>query len=85
MTNEEIYETLDRILPVVNRAHGKNHPELHKVLALYNKIRKKPLAKYFLKIEKLTNNYSVPEDACATFEKAYNLLSILDNNICAEN
>ena len=32
--NKETIETLDKILPVVERVHSEHHPELHKVAEL---------------------------------------------------
>lgn len=78
MTNQEIYTTLDKILPVVDRVHGEHHPELHEVLALYNELKKSPSSETWSKLRDLTGNYTVPADACPTYEKTYALLKTLD-------
>lgn len=40
--NKEIIQTLDKILPVVERVHGDHHPELHRVAQLYAQLRNAP-------------------------------------------
>lgn len=42
--NEETIQTLNKILPVVERVHGEHHPELHQVAALYNELKAAPSA-----------------------------------------
>lgn len=37
--NTEIIKELDKILPVVVRVHGENHPELEKVAELYAQLK----------------------------------------------
>lgn len=75
---EYITETLDKILPVVDRVHGEHHPELHQVLKLYHQIKEEQKAEYFEELRQVTSNYSVPEDACPTYAKAYTFLDMLD-------
>lgn len=76
--NQETITTLNKILPVVDRVHGDHHPELHQVLALYNKLKENPSAELFKELREVTDNYSVPSDACVTYEKTYRLLEELD-------
>ena len=75
---EEIIENLDKILPVVERVHGENQPELHEVVILYNKIKENNDKEAILKLREVTSNYTIPADVCPTFEKTYNLLKKLD-------
>lgn len=76
--NEEIIQTLDKILPVVERVHGDHHPELHRVAELYRQWRADPAAEIFPRLREATGNYAVPQDACPTYEKTYQLLAQLD-------
>ncbi|MCF0110201.1 MAG: iron-sulfur cluster repair di-iron protein, ric [Erysipelotrichaceae bacterium] len=79
---EERIAQLDKILPVVVRVHGDNHPELAEVGTLYKALREawdnkdEAAAKKCLgELEKVTEGFSVPADACPTYEKTYRLLS----------
>lgn len=76
--NEETIQTLNKILPVVERVHGEHHPELHQVAALYNELKAAPSAAVFQKLRDVTGNYAVPADACPTYAKTYQLLEALD-------
>ncbi len=76
--NKETIETLDKILPVVERVHSEHHPELHKVAELYNELKKAPSRVIFDEMQAVTGNYAVPDDACPTYAKTYNLLEELD-------
>lgn len=75
---EEIINELDKKLPVVERVHGENHPELHEVLKLYNEIKSSNSKEAILKLREVTSNYAIPDDVCTTFERTYNLLKELD-------
>ena len=76
--NKEIIENLDKILPVVERVHSEHHPELHQVAELYKEIKEAPSAASFAKLREVTGNYAVPDDACPTYAKTYELLETLD-------
>lgn len=76
--NEETIQTLNKIMPVVARVHGEHHPELHQMLELYNEVKTAPSAELFEELRDVTGNYAVPEDACPTCAKAYQLLETLD-------
>lgn len=76
--NEETIVTLNKILPVVDRVHGDHHPELHQVVALYEELKQAPSAELFQKLREVTSQYTVPSDACPTYEKTYQLLKSLD-------
>lgn len=75
---EETIQTLDKILPVVERVHSEHHPELHQVAELYKELKTEPSADVFGKLREVTGNYAVPEDACPTYAKTYQLLKELD-------
>ncbi|MDO5000915.1 MAG: hypothetical protein Q4E20_01570 [Eubacteriales bacterium] len=77
--NKEIIQTLDKILPVVERVHGDHHPELHRVAQLRNA----PGAELFAQLREASGNYAVPADACPTYEKTYRLLEELENEFSA--
>ncbi len=81
-------KTLKLYVPVVARVHGKTHPEfleVHKLFdALLNKIKeagsKKPeLNEVFSKLRELTNNYTIPDDVCESYEAVYKMLAELDS------
>ena len=76
--NKEIIENLDKILQVVERVHGEHHPELHQVAELYTELKEAPSRDIFAKLEETTGNYAVPDDACPTYAKTYELLETLD-------
>lgn len=80
-------KTLQQYVPVVARVHGASHPEFHEVHTLFDAISakikeaksKKPeLDEEFAKLRGVTNNYTVPEDTCETFEAVYNMLAEMD-------
>ncbi len=76
--NQELIETLNKILPVVERVHGEAHPELHEVVVLYQELLKTPSKEIFEKLRKVTHNYTLPEDACPAYTKTYQSLEKLD-------
>lgn len=71
----------------ITRAHGKNHPEVFEVRALFKEISKKSkmtklkkpdLDAEFAQLRKVTNNYTIPGDACPTYTSVYTMLSEID-------
>ena len=76
--NQEIITELNKILPVVERVHGDHHPELHEVHSLYKQLLENPSKEIFEKLRAVTNNYTLPEDACPTYEKTYRDLQLLE-------
>ncbi|MDO4465677.1 MAG: iron-sulfur cluster repair di-iron protein, ric [Bacillota bacterium] len=78
--NQEIIKELDKILPVVDRVHGDHHPELHKVLELYNTLKENASKEVFEKLREVTTDYTIPSDACPTYEKTYRLLEALEKD-----
>lgn len=84
---EKHIEKLEQFVPIVDRVHGESHPEFHEVHRLFNVINEKikkagtekpDLDKEFKELRKVTNNYTVPEDVCETYEAVYNMLEELD-------
>ena len=84
---ETYSEKLKLYVPVVARVHGNDHPEFHHVHELYNKITEKievagpempALNEEFQELREITDNYTIPEGTCETFEAVYNMLSELD-------
>ena len=67
--NTELIKELDKILPVVERVHGDNHPELHEVAKLYGELKQG--AHVAAQLRQVTENFTVPADACPTFAKTY--------------
>ena len=85
--NEINLKRLEQYVPVVDRVHGTNHPEFHDVRDLFEVIYQKAkkagagkleLANEFNRLREITNNYSVPDDVCESYEAVYNMLSELD-------
>ena len=85
--SRQYFKTLDQYVPVVARVHGGSHPEFHKVRELYDKIvstTKDPesqqagLKELFDELRKATNDYTVPDDVCESYEAVYKMLEDLD-------
>ena len=79
--NESIVKELDKILPVVVRVHGEHHPELHQVAKLYADLKETKSREILEKLRQVTDHYTAPEDACPTYQKTYQDLSILDQEL----
>ena len=84
---ERNLEKLELYVPVVARVHGGSHPEFHSVHDLYNKISEKiekvgtqrpDLDEEFGELRQITENYTVPDDVCESYEAVYHMLSELD-------
>lgn len=87
--NKEEFKTLKQYIPVVSKVHGKNHPEFFQVENNFNSLYEKltneqfqdaPLDEEFKNLREITNNYTVPEDVCESYEEVYNLSEKLDKN-----
>ena len=86
--NLQIKAQLEEINPyvaVVDRVHGGSHPEFHDVRRIYNSMVEKTQAVEspdlngeFQELRKITNNYTVPDDVCETFEGVYQILENAD-------
>lgn len=84
---ETLFPTLEQYVPIVGRVHGKNHPEFHEVHQLFNVIiektkaagtEKPDLNKEFIKLREVSNNYTVPDDVCESYEAVYKMLAEVD-------
>ena len=84
---EKNFKTLAQYVPIVARVHGKSHPEFHEVHKYFDLIvkksaeageRKPELNEEFARLREITNNYTVPDDVCESYEAVYNMLSELD-------
>jgi len=84
---ERNFKRLEQFVPIVDRVHGGSHPEFHDVRKLFDKINAKikeagsekpDLDNEFKQLREITNNYTVPEDVCETYEAVYNMLAELD-------
>ncbi|NLP16382.1 MAG: iron-sulfur cluster repair di-iron protein, ric [Clostridiales bacterium] len=80
-------KTLEQYVPIVDRVHGASHPEFHDVRKVFEEINLKlknteedipSLDDEFKRLRKITNNYTVPDDVCESYEAVYNMLSELD-------
>lgn len=81
------FEKLESYVPVVAKVHGGTHPEFHDVKRVYETIRGKikeesseslGLLNEFEELRKITNNYTVSDDVCVTYETVYNMLKEID-------
>ncbi|MGO1370093.1 MAG: iron-sulfur cluster repair di-iron protein, ric [Senegalia sp. (in: firmicutes)] len=84
---ERNIETLEQYVPVVERVHGKEHPEFYDVHKVFNQINIKiknsdletlELEDEFKELRQITDDYTVPSNTCETYEAVYNMLSELD-------
>ena len=84
---EKNFKTLTQYVPIVARVHGGSHPEFHEVHKYFDAIIKKTseageerpeLNEEFARLRETTNNYTVPDDVCESYEAVYNMLSELD-------
>ncbi len=81
LMNLEYMAELKKKLSVVIRVHGEHHPELHEVGELFavltdaeaNTETKADAAEKMLKV---TDGFAVPADACVTYTRVYELLSV---------
>ena len=81
------FRKLKLFMPIVERVHGKNHPEFHEVRNLFDTITKKikkagsekpELSEEFAKMRKITDNYTVPHDVCESYAAVYKMLAEVD-------
>mgnify|MGYP000850519295 FL=1 len=78
-------ETLQQYVPIVDRVHGDSHPEFHDVKRVFDEINSKlkesqkpELTDEFKELRKITENYTIPEDVCESYEAVYKMLEDLD-------
>lgn len=71
----------------ITKRHGKNHPEVFEVRDLFKtinkkskfaKVKKPDLDTEFAQLRKVTNNYTIPADACEAYTSVYTMLSEVD-------
>ena len=86
-TMEKHLQTLKLYVPVVSRVHGSAHPEFHQVHEVFEMINKKvegsglkkaELKEEFAKLKEITNNYTIPEDVCESYQAVYQMLAELN-------
>ena len=84
---EALFPTLAQYVPIVARVHGKNHPEFHEVHKLVDAIMEKAnaagterpdLNAEFIQLRAISNDYTVPDDVCESYEAVYNMLAEVD-------
>jgi len=84
---EKYFERLEQFTPIVQRVHGDNHPEFHEVKNLWDQINgktqaadldKPELDDEFKGLRQTTDNYTVPDDVCESYEAVYTMLSEID-------
>ncbi|NLC43441.1 MAG: iron-sulfur cluster repair di-iron protein, ric [Clostridiales bacterium] len=80
-------KTLGQYVPIVDRVHGDNHPEFHEVRKVFEVLAKKikdagsekpVLNEEFAQLRKITDNYTVPDDVCESYEAVYKMLEEVD-------
>lgn len=85
--NERNFKTLEQYVPIVDRVHGASHPEFHDVRRVFEEINLKAkksgannpeLDTKFKQLREITDNYTVPDDVCESYEAVYNMLAELD-------
>lgn len=78
---------LEQYVPIVDRVHGGGHPEFHDVRRIFEDIKvkvnkacadKPELENEFKQLREITDNYSVPDDVCDSYEAVFNMLSEID-------
>ncbi len=81
------FTKLKQYVPVVARVHGANHPEFYEVQKWSDIIIEKTkaakantadLKEEFARLREITNNYTVPQDTCESYEAVYNMLEEID-------
>ncbi len=84
-------DKLKMFVPIVNRVHGKDHPEFKKVKIEFDVIVEKiskdnyNLIEQFDNLKTITNNYQVPQDTCESYEMVYQMLKELDYSYRSES
>ena len=87
--NKNVLQTLKQYVPVVDRVHGAAHPEFHDVRALFEAILEKTttagsdelnLNDEFAQLRQTTNNYTVPNDVCESYEAVYSMLAEIEES-----
>lgn len=82
---KSLFEKLELFIPVVTRVHGNNHNEIREVGLVFDDIKKKvtevanpQLDNEFKQLREITNQYTIPNDVCESYEAVYNMLEEVD-------
>lgn|SRR5690554_755215 len=84
LAKQTYMDKLRLYIPVVDRVHGKHHPEFHEVRRLFEIIEIKVneddlnLSDVFNSLKDVTKNYFVPTDVCESYEAVYQMLAALN-------
>lgn len=85
MANPTTHPALTKALelaPLIERVHGKNHPELTRVRELTEQLGAAgpdaDVEPIFAELRTVTDDYSLPEDACEAFTGTYSALRDAD-------
>ncbi|MGX7348871.1 hypothetical protein [Dolosicoccus paucivorans] len=83
----KLMEKLGFLAPVVEKVHGANHPELHEVNQLAQSLQEKyedgkfdEATQIFQFLQRVTDYYTLPEDACEGYTELYTTLKLLDES-----
>lgn len=77
-------DKLKMYVPIVDRVHGKLHPEFHEVRRVFDVLNDKlnqnnlDLKTEFEALKVITNHYKVPHDVCESYEAVYQMLEELN-------
>ncbi len=78
------FDELDLLMAKVARVHGDNHPELNNIKSCYENIKKAfeennldSIKDELKKVDTLSNNLTLPEDACQAYTRVYKAFGIL--------
>ncbi len=77
LLTEEEYQELAKKLPVVVRVHGEHHGELAEVGVVFDRLLQvsgDEVKECLEKLSEISSGFQVPEDACPTYERVYELL-----------
>lgn len=79
---------LSQYVPIVERVHGKHHPEFHDVRSSFDKLvialkkeDETAIHQIFVDLRTITNHYTIPKDVCESYATVYELLQELDTVI----
>jgi regulator of cell morphogenesis and NO signaling len=81
------FHTLKQYVPIVARVHGGSHPEFFEVHKLFDAIIEKSekagsskpnIDEELAKLRDITDNYTIPENVCESYEAVYNMLAEID-------
>ncbi|MEE8806947.1 MAG: iron-sulfur cluster repair di-iron protein, ric [Lactimicrobium sp.] len=76
---------MDLYTNAITKAHGAHHPEVFEVRKIYQQMAEKlkagnaDLSEEFRRLREITDNYSIPSDACGTLAATYEMLKEMDS------